>query len=131
MISHDASFTSKKLESDKIAQQVQKAQREVDEITYIMRANVVKVMERDHKIEDLNKRAEALQQAASQFKLQSHKLKRKRYRANVKTILSVISVFVVIFFIAYALLGKKTTENPSNSSNSSGDSIEAIHPKNP
>ncbi|KAG4072831.1 hypothetical protein HA402_001620 [Bradysia odoriphaga] len=107
--------TSNKLQHETTAQIVQKTQTEVDEIADIMRDNVVKVMERDHKLDDLNRRAEILQQAASQFKLQSHKLKRKHSWTNLKLkiVLGVIGVIVLILIFVFTWPKKDSTENPS------------------
>ena len=49
-----------------------------------MRTNVDKVLERDQKLADLDDRADALQQGASQFETQAAKLKRKYWWKNCK-----------------------------------------------
>ena len=56
-----------------------------------MRTNVEKVLERDQKLSELDDRADALQQGASQFEQQAGKLKRKFWLQNLK-------VFQLIFF---------------------------------
>ena len=43
----------------------------------IMKGNVERVLERDQKLSQLDDRADALQQGASQFETQAAKLKRK------------------------------------------------------
>lgn len=50
----------------------------------IMRTNVEKVLERDQKLSELDDRADALQQGASQFEQQAGKLKRKFWLQNLK-----------------------------------------------
>ncbi|XP_037024892.1 vesicle-associated membrane protein 2-like [Bradysia coprophila] len=117
-IQNTVASTSNKLQHETTAQLVQKTQTEVDEIADIMRVNVVKVMERDHKLDDLNKRADALQQAASQFKLRSHKLKRKQCWTNVKMkiVLGVIGVIVLIVIFVFTWPEKDSTEDPSTTS---------------
>jgi len=47
-----------------------------------MRTNVEKVLERDSKLSELDDRADALQQGASQFEQQAGKLKRKFWPAD-------------------------------------------------
>lgn len=49
-----------------------------------MRTNVEKVLERDSKLSELDDRADALQQGASQFEQQAGKLKRKFWLQNLK-----------------------------------------------
>lgn len=50
----------------------------------IMKTNVEKVLERDQKLSELDDRADALQQGASQFEQQAGKLKRKFWLQNLK-----------------------------------------------
>lgn len=57
---------------------------QVDEVVGIMRTNVEKVLERDQKLSELDDRADALQQGASQFEQQAGKLKRKYWWQNLK-----------------------------------------------
>ena len=59
----------------------------MDEVVGIMRTNVEKVLERDQKLSELDDRADALQQGASQFEQQAGKLKRKYWWQNLKVIL--------------------------------------------
>jgi hypothetical protein len=61
----------------------------------IMRTNVEKVLERDQKLSELDDRADALQQGASQFEQQAGKLKRKFWWKNLKVILYLL---YIIFF---------------------------------
>ena len=49
-----------------------------------MRTNVEKVLERDQKLSELEDRADALQQGASEFEQQAGKLKRKFWLQNLK-----------------------------------------------
>lgn len=60
---------------------------QVDEVVGIMRTNVEKVLERDQKLSELDDRADALQQGASQFEQQAGKLKRKYWWKNLKVYL--------------------------------------------
>jgi len=88
------SSTSKKL---------QQTQAQVDEVVDVMRTNVDKVLERDQKLSELDDRADALQQGASQFETQAAKLKRKYWWKNCKMIimLSMVVVIIVVVVIIY------------------------------
>lgn len=69
-----------------------------------MKTNVEKVLERDQKLSELDDRADALQQGASQFEQQAGKLKRKFWLQNLKMmiIMGVIGlVFVAIIACEY------------------------------
>ncbi|PRD33643.1 UNVERIFIED_CONTAM: Vesicle-associated membrane protein 1 [Trichonephila clavipes] len=61
-----------------------------------MRTNVEKVLERDQKLSELDDRAEALQQGASQFEQQAGKLKRKFWWKNCKMIIIMVVIGVVV-----------------------------------
>ncbi|KAL5291675.1 VAMP1.2 family protein [Megaselia abdita] len=76
---------------------LQQTQAQVDEVVDIMRTNVEKVLERDQKLSELDDRADALQQGASQFEQQAGKLKRKFWLQNLKMmiIMGVIGLIVV------------------------------------
>lgn len=63
---------------------LRQTQAQVDEVVGIMRTNVEKVLERDQKLSELDDRAEALQQGASQFEVSATKLKRKYWWQNMK-----------------------------------------------
>lgn len=52
-----------------------------------MSTNVERVLDRDHKLSELDNRAEALQQGASQFEQQAGKLKRKFWLQNLKMLI--------------------------------------------
>lgn len=54
------------------------------QVVDIMKTNVEKVLERDQKLSELDDRADALQQGASQFEQQAGKLKRKFWLQNLK-----------------------------------------------
>uniref|UniRef100_UPI00358E3936 vesicle-associated membrane protein 2-like isoform X3 n=1 Tax=Myxine glutinosa TaxID=7769 RepID=UPI00358E3936 len=80
---------------------LQQTQAQVDEVVDIMRVNVDKVLERDQKLSELDDRADALQQGASQFETSAAKLKRKYWWKNCKMmiILGVICALVVLVVI--------------------------------
>ncbi|XP_054712207.1 vesicle-associated membrane protein 3-like isoform X4 [Uloborus diversus] len=81
------------------SKRLQQTQAQVDEVVGIMRVNVEKVLERDHKLSELDERTDALQQGASQFEQQAGKLKRKFWWKNCKMWAIIIAVIVVIIII--------------------------------
>jgi len=84
------------------SKKLQQTQAQVDEVVGIMRTNVEKVLERDQKLSELDDRADALQQGASQFEQQAGRLKRKYWWKDMKmcAILAVIAL-VIILIIFY------------------------------
>lgn len=85
---------------------LQQTQAQVDEVVDIMRTNVEKVLERDQKLSELDDRADALQQGASQFEQQAGKLKRKFWLKNLKMmiIMGIIGLILIII-IGVSLFG--------------------------
>lgn len=81
---------------------LQATQAQVDEVVDIMKTNVEKVLERDQKLSELDDRADALQQGASQFEQQAGKLKRKFWLQNLKMmiIMGVIGIIVLAIIVA-------------------------------
>lgn len=69
-----------------------------------MKTNVDKVLERDQKLSELDDRADALQQGASQFEQQAGKLKRKFWLQNLKMMIVVgVIGLVIVAYIACKL----------------------------
>nr|XP_018671020.1 vesicle-associated membrane protein 3 isoform X7 [Ciona intestinalis] len=89
--------------SSQASKKLQQTQAQVDDVVDIMRTNVDKVLERDQKLSELDDRADALQQGASQFETQAAKLKRKYWWKNCKMIimLSVVILVIVAVIIIY------------------------------
>ncbi|XP_015927869.1 vesicle-associated membrane protein 3 isoform X3 [Parasteatoda tepidariorum] len=81
------------------SKRLQQTQAQVDEVVDIMRTNVEKVLERDQKLSELDDRADALQQGASQFEQQAGKLKRKFWWKNCKMWAIIIVVIIVIIVV--------------------------------
>merc|ERR550519_2197738 len=79
--------------------QLQTTQAQVQEVVGIMKGNVERVLERDQKLSQLDDRADALQQGASQFETQAAKLKRKYWWRNCKMWLILIIVVIVLIII--------------------------------
>ncbi|XP_042912026.1 vesicle-associated membrane protein 1 [Parasteatoda tepidariorum] len=86
------------------SRRLQQTQAQVNEVVDIMRTNVEKVLERDQKLSELDDRAEALQQGASQFEQQAGKLKRKFWWKNCKMIIIMVIIGVVIVGVIGAYL---------------------------
>lgn len=61
-----------------------------------MRTNVEKVLERDQKLSELDDRADALQQGASQFEQQAGKLKRKFWLQNLKVPIPINLIYKLV-----------------------------------
>uniref|UniRef100_A0A915KB74 V-SNARE coiled-coil homology domain-containing protein n=1 Tax=Romanomermis culicivorax TaxID=13658 RepID=A0A915KB74_ROMCU len=66
------------------SKRLQQTQAQVDEVVGIMKVNVEKVLERDSKLTQLDDRADALQEGASQFEKSAATLKRKYWWKNLK-----------------------------------------------
>ena len=66
------------------SKRLQQTKAQVDEVVGIMRNNVEKVIERDGKLTELDDRAGALQEGASQFEQQASKLKKKFWWQDMK-----------------------------------------------
>ncbi|CAG7785450.1 unnamed protein product [Allacma fusca] len=82
-----------------------------------MRTNVEKVLERDSKLSELDDRADALQQGASQFEQQAGKLKRKYWWKNLKMMI----IMGVIALILIIIIGVWISGGTGGSESSSGD----------
>ncbi|XP_030380153.1 vesicle-associated membrane protein 2 isoform X2 [Scaptodrosophila lebanonensis] len=93
---------------------LQQTQAQVDEVVDIMRTNVEKVLERDQKLSELDDRADALQQGASQFEQQAGKLKRKFWLQNLKMmiIMGVIGL-VIVGIIAKSFMSDEAAAPPA------------------
>lgn len=91
------------------SKRLQQTQAQVDEVVDIMRTNVDKVLERDQKLSELDDRADALQQGASQFETQAAKLKRKYWWKNCKMWAILIVVILAILII---IIVSVVTNNP-------------------
>ncbi|XP_052847459.1 neuronal synaptobrevin isoform X1 [Drosophila gunungcola] len=91
---------------------LQQTQAQVDEVVDIMRTNVEKVLERDSKLSELDDRADALQQGASQFEQQAGKLKRKFWLQNLKMMIIMGVIGLVVVGIIANKLGLIGGEQP-------------------
>lgn len=76
-------------------------QAQVDEVVGIMKNNVEKVLERDSKLSELDERADALQDGASQFEKQAGKLKNKFWLENLKFLIAGGIVGLLVLVMLY------------------------------
>jgi vesicle-associated membrane protein 2 len=76
-------------------------QAQVDEVVGIMTDNLEKVLDRDVKLNELDERADALQDGASQFEKQAGKLKNKFWLANLKSMIAMGVVGLLLLLIVY------------------------------
>ena len=76
-------------------------QAQVDEVVGIMRNNVEKVLERDQKLNELDEKADALQDGASQFEKSAGKLKNKFWVENMKMIIIGGIIILLILGLIY------------------------------
>merc|ERR1712110_1273391 len=84
------------------SKKLQQTHAQVNEVVDIMRENVEKVIDRDIKLSELDDRADALQQGASQFETQAAKLKRKYWWKNMKMWLILIAIGLIVVIIIVA-----------------------------
>ncbi|XP_045454842.1 vesicle-associated membrane protein 2-like [Melitaea cinxia] len=96
---------------------LQQTQAQVDEVVDIMKTNVEKVLDRDAKLSELDDRADALQQGASQFEQQAKSLKNKFWLQNLKMmiIMGVIGIVIIgLLFGVKAWLAGGSRANDAN-----------------
>ncbi|VDO39155.1 unnamed protein product [Haemonchus placei] len=86
---------------------LQQTQAQVDEVVGIMKVNVEKVLERDQKLSQLDDRADALQEGASQFEKSAATLKRKYWWKNIKMMIIMCAITVILIIIIVLWAGGK------------------------
>ncbi|KAI1711815.1 synaptobrevin domain-containing protein [Ditylenchus destructor] len=91
---------------------LQQTQAQVDEVVGIMKVNVEKVLERDQKLSQLDDRADALQEGASQFEKSAATLKRKYWWKNIKMII-IMCAIVILLVIIIVIWAGGTSQNTS------------------
>jgi len=106
-----AAEAARKAQQQAAGKRLAQSQAQVDEVVGIMRVNVEKVLERDQKLSELDDRADALQQGASQFEQQARKLKSKYWWKNAKmiAILVGIGVILLIIIIVWAVTSQQSS----------------------
>jgi len=107
-LGHASSATASSQSNSRLKQ----TQAQVDEVVGIMRTNVEKVLERDQKLSELDDRADALQQGASQFEVHAAKLKRKYWWQNMKMMLLLGGVGVIILIVIIVSLTPDDKKQP-------------------
>merc|ERR1712179_795065 len=95
------------------------------------RVNVEKVLERDQKLSELDDRADALQQGASQFEQQAGKLKRKLWWKNIKMmiIIGVVVVILLIIIIGPYISNAEDVNKTTNTTSTFGNIDSIVEPK--
>nr|ADD38724.1 Synaptobrevin-1 [Lepeophtheirus salmonis] len=83
---------------------LEETRRQVDEVQNIMKGNVEKMLERDGKLGQLEKRADRLQEGTEQFHRSAVRIKRKQFWQNMKMKIIICVVIFVVLVIIIALL---------------------------
>jgi hypothetical protein len=79
-------------------------EHQVEEVTNIMRGNIVKVLERGEKLTDLEDKSEHLRDGASRFEMTARKLKRKFWWKNLKFTLGIVFVILVLIMVIILII---------------------------
>lgn len=74
-------------------------QQQVNEVADIMRSNIQKVVDRGHRLSELDRRADDLQEGSKMFKEQAHKVRKKYWWKNRKMMIIMVAVGVIILFV--------------------------------
>merc|ERR1712083_1098158 len=82
--------------------------RQVDEVVDVMKNNVTKMMEREDRLNDLDARADRLQDSSIQFASTSRRLKKKMWWENMKMKLVIGGVLVAILLIIIIVIVVET-----------------------
>ncbi|KAL2733820.1 synaptobrevin 1-like isoform X1 [Vespula squamosa] len=73
---------------------------QIQEVTHVMRDNVMKVMERGERLEDLQDASDRLTIAGNQFREAAKKAQRRAWLQNVKSRIIIVSItLTIVFFI--------------------------------
>eukprot|EP00042_Codosiga_hollandica_P026614 m.127004 g.127004 ORF g.127004 m.127004 type:complete len:97 (-) comp52249_c0_seq1:231-521(-) len=80
-------------------------QRQVDEVVGIMKDNMVKVLERDQKLNDLEDKSEGLRDGAARFEKSAVKLKRKMWWKNLK-FMGILALVVIVLIVIIVLIAR-------------------------
>ncbi|XP_043489644.1 synaptobrevin homolog 1-like isoform X3 [Polistes fuscatus] len=80
---------------------------QIEDVTNVMRDNVMKVMERGEKLEDLQDASDRLSMTSNQFREAANKAQRKMWLQNLKSRIFIVSVILtIIFFIFVSIIVK-------------------------
>lgn len=78
-------------------------QKQVDEVTLIMKHTMEKVMDRDEKLSNLDEKSNMLLNNSKKFGVTAIKLKRKMLWKNIKCMMVMVSI-VLVFAVLLALI---------------------------
>merc|ERR1711981_1169281 len=95
--------------------QINETRKQVDDVVDVMKNNVTKMMEREEKLNDLDRRADNLQNSSIQFASTSRRLKKKMWWENMKMKLVIGGVLVAILLIIIIVIVVET--KPSGGDN--------------
>ncbi|XP_053466469.1 vesicle-associated membrane protein 3-like isoform X1 [Ictalurus furcatus] len=91
--------------------QLQQLQEDADQVVVIMQQNFNKVGEREEKLEELDKRADALLKSGKQFRKSTRKVRRKTETENARlrcknwrVIAGIVVLIIIITIIIIAVL---------------------------
>ncbi|CAD5227027.1 unnamed protein product [Bursaphelenchus xylophilus] len=101
-LQHEMIDFNKKMDSKN--EKINDVQRQILEVKTVMSDNVARVLERGDRLENLDTRAEALQQSSQTFKTTAHRVQRNMCMRNLKWtiilgVVSVILLLIVIFLV--------------------------------
>merc|ERR1712001_49182 len=102
---------------------INETRKQVNDVVDVMRNNVTKMMEREDKLNDLDRRADNLQNSSIQFASTSRRLKKKMWWENMKMKLVIGGVLVAILLIIIIVICVET-KKPSGG----GDNGETTKP---
>jgi t-SNARE complex subunit (syntaxin) len=92
---------------------MKRVQQQVQEVKAIMADNVVRVMERGERLEDLDARTDALHASSQNFQTSAHRVHRNMCLKNLKwtIILGIFVVLIVALIIILILNGAGVFDN--------------------
>ncbi|XP_043489641.1 synaptobrevin homolog 1-like isoform X1 [Polistes fuscatus] len=76
---------------------------QIEDVTNVMRDNVMKVMERGEKLEDLQDASDRLSMTSNQFREAANKAQRKMWLQNLKSRIFIVSVILTIIFFIFVM----------------------------
>ncbi|XP_014615879.1 PREDICTED: synaptobrevin homolog 2-like isoform X2 [Polistes canadensis] len=76
---------------------------QIDDVTNVMRDNVMKVMERGDKLEDLQDASDRLSMTSNQFREAANKAQRRMWLQNLKSRIFIVSVILTIIFFIFVM----------------------------
>ena len=99
---------------------------QVDEVMDVMKTNIDRVLERDERLNDLDRRADDLNQSSVQFATSAKKVRKKMWFENLKMKLVIGGVLAAILIIIITVIVVET----SKGKDSNGGGVTTAVPKN-